>query len=585
MKGKTFKVWCESSVAACFLRKIIRGFSSSFLFGKKEKIERVSLPEYSAPDASGGWCGAARSSMVLQKIFSASFAACGITVGQFFSIILTTLLGSTLFYLRRDMWMISGVLALFVLLSAPFVTKRTSLWQMVRGSVLFARTSFATVKGGKGSAMFYALVALVSGMLALFFGPLAAVCAVGVVAALLFLINAPSVWWVYIVICLVPVIGTTACIVFTVILLISYILNCAAAKLTPPAWDTLDSILAAFGAICVICALLSVVPSNSFVVVSMWLMLVLFSFLMKRTLTDFSKVLSVLRFFTIGASIASVVGFYQYFSGAVDTTWTDTTLFEDLSIRVYSTFANPNVYGEFLLLAAPIAAGMLLYVSSKLQKTLYAGALIAIIVNLALTYSRGCYGGIALTAVVFLWYFSKKLLAIFVVIGVPVAAALMPANMLARIASMVNFSDTSTSVRFMIYAGTAGILSYFWISGIGIGEGAFTFIFPFFGSSNIIAPHSHSLFLQWVVSFGIGGIGLFLLLFWWYSGRMKTARTHLSAKDPRRFIVYAFSSVFAGFMLQSIFDYTWYNYRVFMLFWVVLAIGNSVAKLVKEETV
>ena len=61
--------------------------------------------------------------------------------------------------------------------------------------------------------------------------------------------------------------------------------------------------------------------------------------------------------FTAGAVASGLYGLFQYFSGMVNTTWTDTALFDDIQLRVYSTFANPNVYGEFLLIALPLVAG------------------------------------------------------------------------------------------------------------------------------------------------------------------------------------------------------------------------------------
>ena len=39
----------------------------------------------------------------------------------------------------------------------------------------------------------------------------------------------------------------------------------------------------------------------------------------------------------------------------------------------------------------------------------------------------------------------------------------------------------------------------------------------------------------------------------------------------------------AGFLLQSMFDYTWYNYRVILIFWTVIALGSVMSEIDKKE--
>lgn len=579
---KLKKCW-NGSILCFILKKCSQSAAQSALFGERNVSSFPLEGQYDAPPETNGWVGAVCRSILLQKLIGWAQKIKGVTVGQAAFVCIGWLVGTALFFLRQSSWVPGISFAVLSFVFLLFCGVEIPLWQWVCGSFLMRRVKYTAPKD-KMPTLFFVVVSALCAVLDFLFGPIVALIVPGFFAAIFCIVLFPSIWWVYITLALVPLVGTTVCIVLTVVLLISYILSCAVGRMKASPWDAADSLLAGFGAICVICTVLSVTFKGSLVVVYMWLVLMLFSFLMKRTLTDFSKLFGTMKSFTVGAVLASVVGFYQYFSGAVDTTWTDTTLFEDLSIRVYSTFANPNVYGEFLLLAAPIAAGLMLYAQRWRERIIYGGALVAILANLALTYSRGCYAGIAVTAVVFLWFVSKKALGIAAILGIPAAIYMMPQNMLARIASMVNFSDSSTSYRLRIYLGTAGLLAFFWASGVGIGEGAFNFVYPFFSIQHIVAPHSHSLFLQWVVSFGVGGLVFFAVVFWWYARQMKMARRSLVDCDARRFIVYAFSSVFAGFLLQSVFDYTWYNYRVFMLFWVVLILGSSLTKLIREET-
>lgn len=344
--------------------------------------------------------------------------------------------------------------------------------------------------------------------------------------------------------------------------------------------DALDLLFMVFPLLCVASAVFSFDRADSIKVVAMWMGLFLCVPFVRRIITTRKHLMAALTSLTVGAACSGLYGLFQYFSGMVDTTWTDTALFEDLQLRVYSTFANPNVYGEFLLLTIPLAAGLALYFKGGKRWLLW-GVDLLLAANMVLTYSRGCYVGIALTAVVFLWNYSKKWLAAIAAVGVPLAIAVMPASVMSRILSIGNMSDTSTSYRMMIYIGTLLMFSRYWFSGVGIGEGAYNIIYPYYALSGIIAPHSHSLFFQSVVSFGIVGL-LYLIVLWTvYQRRIKGAQAHLCRRD--RLLTTGFNAVMWGMLVQSIFDYTWYNYRVFQLFWLVLALGFAATQVLRRK--
>ncbi len=56
----------------------------------------------------------------------------------------------------------------------------------------------------------------------------------------------------------------------------------------------------------------------------------------------------------------------QYaFGWTTSNAWIDEEMFEDATMRVYSTLGNPNVLGEYLLLVLPVAAVYMLKTSGK----------------------------------------------------------------------------------------------------------------------------------------------------------------------------------------------------------------------------
>ena len=70
----------------------------------------------------------------------------------------------------------------------------------------------------------------------------------------------------------------------------------------------------------------------------------------------------------VAGTFVALYGIYQKFTGLADTTWTDTALFENVSDRVYATFGNPNVLGEYLLILIPITLGRFFYTKKNNQR-------------------------------------------------------------------------------------------------------------------------------------------------------------------------------------------------------------------------
>ena len=157
----------------------------------------------------------------------------------------------------------------------------------------------------------------------------------------------------------------------------------------------------------------------------------------------------------------------------------------------------------------------------------------------------------------------------------------MPQSVMDRILSIGNMSDTSTSFRVYIYIGTVLMLARYWLGGVGIGEGAFNAIYPYYSLPAILTPHSHSLFLQAVCSFGIAGLFYLIWLFIHY--QKETARARARASGRVRGLMLSFNILFWGMLLQSVFDYTWYNYRIFQLFWILYVLGLSATEIFKKE--
>ena len=279
--------------------------------------------------------------------------------------------------------------------------------------------------------------------------------------------------------------------------------------------------------------------------------------------------------------LVSFYGFYQFlnpskFSGS----WVDKEMFSDIGFRVYSTLENPNVLGEYLLLIIPFAVAFFFDVKGIAKKGFYFVVGCILMLCLILTYSRGCWLGILFAAVVFLILLDRRFI-ILILIGLLLMPFVLPETIINRFMSIGNMSDSSTSYRLYIYMGTLSMLKDYWLCGVGPGTAAFNMVYPSYAYDSVTAPHSHDLYLQVMCDSGICGEIVFLVILY---RAFKTCSIGLknAAKKNKIFIIGSISAL-CGFLVQSLFDYTFYNYRVMFLFWAVLGLSMLYANIDQLE--
>jgi putative inorganic carbon (HCO3(-)) transporter len=269
--------------------------------------------------------------------------------------------------------------------------------------------------------------------------------------------------------------------------------------------------------------------------------------------------------------LVSAYGFYQLlFPTQFRSVWTDTDMFSTITFRVYSTLENPNVLGEYLLLVIPFAVALLLTADSWKKRVLWLGACGVLVVCLVVTYSRGCYLGLLFAAVIFLVLLDRRFL-ILGIVAVALSPLYLPESVLTRFTSIGDMADSSTSFRVYIWMGTLAMLKDYWFCGVGPGTEAFNLVYPNYAYSAIEAPHSHNLYLQTLCDTGVVGLGLFLMLLVCAYRMLFTGIRRTTDRSCRIFQIAGVAAL-SGFLLQSMTDYTFYNYRVMFLFWAVLGL-------------
>jgi len=279
------------------------------------------------------------------------------------------------------------------------------------------------------------------------------------------------------------------------------------------------------------------------------------------------------------AFFVSVYGLYQKLTGQAATTWQDSDMFENISGRIYATFGNPNVFGEYLLITIPVTFAALVKTTNKNRKFMYFMSFALQLVCMVLTYSRGCWIGIMLSMGLMLFMNGKKILSVCV-LGIGLLPFIVPDAIIERLLSIGNTADSSTSYRVYIWQGTINMLKDFWVTGIGIGEQAFRSVYPIYSLNTIIAPHSHNLYLHVICEMGIVGViafvGIIINFF------RNSASISLKDKDLKPLMT-ALICAMLGYLVQGMFDNVWYNYRIYMFFFIIIALSAAAGTCIKKE--
>lgn len=348
-------------------------------------------------------------------------------------------------------------------------------------------------------------------------------------------------------------------------------------------FDGMGICIVLFLGVLFISSLMSFARMGSLKVWAMYFVFVGFYFVVINTVKTKEQLYGLFKLFVISGALVALYGVMQYTFGWTTTNaWIDEEMFEDATMRVYSTLGNPNVLGEYLLLVLPVAAVYMLKDKWKdLSKYAYGAMFLVLALCLVLTQSRGCWIGFMLSVVIFVTFYEGKIWGLIPLV-LCILPFVVPQTIVDRLMSVGNMEDSSTSYRVYIWMGTLGMMKHYWLGGIGMGEAAFSQVYPFFSYNAIIAPHSHNTFLQLLVEAGISGLLIFIIMQVIFMKKMSVVYRNGDKKSTDSMLALALASGVVGFLAQSMFDYTFYNYRVMAVFFMITALGMAL-KYVTEE--
>lgn len=325
----------------------------------------------------------------------------------------------------------------------------------------------------------------------------------------------------------------------------------------------------------------------------------LFFFLVSLNLAQFSgqrlkiKIRRLLLAAVFSGGLVSLYGILQIL-GIDFLSWPEDPL---LTKRTLSTFGQPNFLASWLLLVIPVTA-YISYSSRRFwSRFVYGLVLLAELVCLLATSSRGGILALVLSGGVLVFYLLfftglKKRLKIIGVMSLLVAASvgLLAINIIlpGRLRAALDFSAGSSAARVNFYQAAANAILVKPIWGYGLENSGEVFITYYqsdwgvHGNVGATTDKAHNLFLDIILAGGFWALFLFTLLYYYFF--------RLAIKNIRQEKVFDSSGAIAlgvlAYLLSLFFSFSIVTGEIyFFLFLAIIVSLNANQNLASEEKV
>lgn len=386
--------------------------------------------------------------------------------------------------------------------------------------------------------------------------------------------------WIACTIALAPLLETMQILALVMATILSFLLKILLEENFKFRYTPINIWVVCFVIIYALSAINSFSVATSLKIALLIISFILFYFVIINSIENEKQLENMVKILVAVGLIVAIYGIYQYlFDGGFDSSlYVDKEKFEDIGARVSGTFDNPNVMGEYLLLIIPLAMTYFFKSNKLIKKVLACFITFIIIISLFLTYSRGCYLGLIACFGIFFILVNFKFIILFIA-GILALPFVLPSSVMNRFLSIGDTKESSTSYRISIWKGAFDMIKDFWYRPIGQGAKAFNNIYPFYAYSGVAAEHSHNLFLQLIIETGIVGIASFIvIIFKFYQALGHGLK--ISKDKNLSILIIAFISGMTGFLIQSLFDNTWYNNKMILIFWIFIALAMVTKNLV-----
>jgi len=352
-------------------------------------------------------------------------------------------------------------------------------------------------------------------------------------------------------------------------------------------FEIFDLFVLMFGMLIFFSGFVSVSKSGSIKPALVYLCFTLFYFTAVNIIRSKEMIQRSVATLMFSGFLVAVYGVYQNYFGVGNQTWQDSDMFSDITGRVVSTLENPNVLAEYLILIIPFVI-VSLFIERQIKTRMpYIIYTVFTVMCLVYTWSRGSWLGFIAASLILFIILNKKVIAAYfgIAILVPLSPLVLSETIVQRFTSIGNITDSSTSYRVSIWTASLNMIKNHLIEGIGVGIESFKLVYPEFALAGIEgAPHSHSLYLQVCAESGVIGLIVLVFIIFFFMQYCFSAIKKANEKYVKLYTAAGMCAVF-GFLLNGFTDFVWYNYRVYLMFWLTVAVTVAVCRFsLKNQT-
>lgn len=285
----------------------------------------------------------------------------------------------------------------------------------------------------------------------------------------------------------------------------------------------------------------------------------------------------------VGGVLISLYAAYQYMTiGFTSQKWVDIVSNPLLTKRAAATFGNPNIFGQYLVLIAPLAFVLMWFKQSWRYRIYLGGVFLCIALALVLTFSRGSWLALGVAGVLLAIMINRRLV-ILGIIAAAIGVNFLPDVIMDRILSIFNTQDTSSVYRFEAWQSAFSMIRDFWLTGIGMDEQTFLNVYPNYMLNDVRVFHFHNIFLMHFVTGGILGFLAVLFLFYQSFRSLVTSMFTFSNAPFLNGVAKGLFASILAIMIAALTEDVWRHYAVLFTFWFVFALVGALSQLNKTE--
>ena len=421
----------------------------------------------------------------------------------------------------------------------------------------------------------------ISGLVTGFLSP-GVVCIALVCAAAVVLILRYTLIGVLATVFFAPILPTMACAGLIVLTAVSFFIGLILNKDRAYTITPMSFLITMFIALAAFASLASFNRGKSIQIFALYGVFAFFYFIIVNTIKTKNQWYNMVAIFALSGLVVGLYGIYQNFfvEATALSSWVDKEMFEDIGMRVYSTFDNPNVLGQYLVLAIPVVFALCISAKNITARIVFLLTTAVMLACLVFTWSRAAWVGIVL-ALGFFVVMKDRRWASICIVALLILPFFLPESILSRITSIGNMKDSSTAYRVSVWIASLRMAKDYWLGGIGLGSGAFERIYQNYALNGAgFALHSHNFYIQLVVEMGILGLIVFLAIIF------LSYKQIISVKDKNsvnKNVALAIGGALIGYLFQGMAENLWYNYRMVLIFWIYIAILQSGVMVSQKE--